>query len=329
MIGIIGKKCGMTRIFTEDGKSIPVTIVQANPNVINRIKTKKSDGYDAIQVTSGILKSKNSKPNKGQFNINNSESSTKLHEFRINNYELDKVEAGKEISVGYFSKGEKVDVSGTTIGKGYAGVIKRHNFSMQDATHGNSLAHRAHGSIGQNQTPGRVFKGKKMSGHMGNVKRTMQNLELVEIDSDRNLLFIKGSIVGHNNSDIVVTPAIKSEFKEREIFPIVEEEILESAEETTDTPEAAAHRSRRNNRYSRSSSTRSRRNNRISSPEAAAPEAEETTDTQKQQHQKQKKQQNQKQQHQKQKKQWKQHIHQKLKRQTNNHENSTYQSRQI
>ena len=291
MIGIIGKKCGMTRIFTEDGKSIPVTIVQANPNVINRIKTKKSDGYDAIQVTSGILKSKNSKPNKGQFNINNSESSTKLHEFRISNYELDKVEAGKEISVGYFSKGEKVDVSGTTIGKGYAGVIKRHNFSMQDATHGNSLAHRAHGSIGQNQTPGRVFKGKKMSGHMGNVKRTMQNLEVVEIDSDRNLLFIKGSIVGHNNSDIVVTPAIKSEFKEREIFPIVEEEILESAEETTDTPEA----------------------------EAAAPEAEETTDTpeaaapearkkkqqlQKQQHQKQKKQQIlQKQQHQKQKKQ--------------------------
>ena len=269
MIGIIGKKCGMTRIFTEDGKSIPVTIVQANPNVINRIKTKKSDGYDAIQVTSGILKSKNSKPNKGQFNINNSESSTRLHEFRINNYELDKVEAGKEISVGYFSKGEKVDVSGTTIGKGYAGVIKRHNFSMQDATHGNSLAHRAHGSIGQNQTPGRVFKGKKMSGHMGNVKRTMQNLEVVEIDSDRNLLFIKGSIVGHNNSDIVVTPAIKSEFKEREIFPIVEEEILESAapeaaaeaEETTDTPEAAAPEAEE-----------------AAAPEAAA-EAEETMET--------------------------------------------------
>ena len=263
MIGIIGKKCGMTRIFTEDGKSIPVTIVQANPNVINRIKTKKSDGYDAIQVTSGILKKKNSKPNKGQFNINNSESSTKLHEFRISNYELDKVEAGKEISVGYFSKGEKVDVSGTTIGKGYAGVIKRHNFSMQDATHGNSLAHRAHGSIGQNQTPGRVFKGKKMSGHMGNVKRTMQNLEVVEIDSDRNLLFIKGSIVGHNNSDIVVTPAIKSEFKEREIFPIVEEEIPESAEETTDTPEAAAPEAEET----------------TDTPEAAAPEAEETTDT--------------------------------------------------
>jgi len=261
MIGIIGKKCGMTRIFTEDGKSIPVTIVQANPNVINRIKTKKSDGYDAIQVTSGILKSKNSKPNKGQFNINNSESSTKLHEFRISDYELDKVEAGKEISVGYFSKGEKVDVSGTTIGKGYAGVIKRHNFSMQDATHGNSLAHRAHGSIGQNQTPGRVFKGKKMSGHMGNVRRTMQNLEVVEIDSDRNLLFIKGSIVGHNNSDIVVTPAIKSEFKEREIFPIVEEETTETAapeaEETTETatPEAEE------------------------TTETAAPEAEETTET--------------------------------------------------
>ena len=123
MIGIIGKKCGMTRIFTEDGKSIPVTIVQANPNIINRIKTKKSDGYDAIQVTSGILKNKNSKPNKGQFNSNNSKSSTKLHEFRINGYELGKVETGKQITVGYFSKGEKVDVSGKTIGKGYAGVI--------------------------------------------------------------------------------------------------------------------------------------------------------------------------------------------------------------
>ena len=267
MIGIIGKKCGMTRIFTEDGKSIPVTIVQANPNVINRIKTKKSDGYDAIQVTSGILKSKNSKPNKGQFNINNSESSTKLHEFRISDYELDKVEAGKEISVGYFSKGEKVDVSGTTIGKGYAGVIKRHNFSMQDATHGNSLAHRAHGSIGQNQTPGRVFKGKKMSGHMGNVRRTMQNLEVVEIDSDRNLLFIKGSIVGHNNSDIVVTPAIKSEFKEREIFPIVEEETTE-AEETTETaaPEAEE-------------TTETAAPEAEETTETAAPEAEETTET--------------------------------------------------
>ena len=216
MIGIIGKKCGMTRIFTEDGKSIPVTIVQANPNVINRIKTKKSDGYDAIQVTSGILKKKNSKPNKGQFNINNSESSTKLHEFRISDYELDKVEAGKEISVGYFSKGEKVDVSGTTIGKGYAGVIKRHNFSMQDATHGNSLAHRAHGSIGQNQTPGRVFKGKKMSGHMGDVKQTIQNLEIVGIDLDRNLLLIKGAVPGHKGGKVIVRAAVKSNMTEME-----------------------------------------------------------------------------------------------------------------
>jgi len=281
MIGIIGKKCGMTRIFTEDGKSIPVTIVQANPNVINRIKTKKSDGYDAIQVTSGILKSKNSKPNKGQFNINNSESSTKLHEFRISDYELDKVEAGKEISVGYFSKGEKVDVSGTTIGKGYAGVIKRHNFSMQDATHGNSLAHRAHGSIGQNQTPGRVFKGKKMSGHMGNVRRTMQNLEVVEIDSDRNLLFIKGSIVGHNNSDIVVTPAIKSEFKEREIFPIVEEETTETtetaapeAEETTETTETAAPEAEETTETTETAAPEAEE-----TTETAAPEAEETTET--------------------------------------------------
>jgi large subunit ribosomal protein L3 len=280
MIGIIGKKCGMTRIFTEDGKSIPVTIVQANPNVINRIKTKKSDGYDAIQVTSGILKSKNSKPNKGQFNINNSESSTKLHEFRISDYELDKVEAGKEISVGYFSKGEKVDVSGTTIGKGYAGVIKRHNFSMQDATHGNSLAHRAHGSIGQNQTPGRVFKGKKMSGHMGNVRRTMQNLEVVEIDSDRNLLFIKGSIVGHNNSDIVVTPAIKSEFKEREIFPIVEEETTETAApEAEETTETAAPEAEETAAPEAEETTETAAPEAEETTETAAPEAEETTET--------------------------------------------------
>ena len=260
MIGIIGKKCGMTRIFTEDGKSIPVTIVQANPNIINRIKTKKSDGYDAIQVTSGILKNKNSKPNKGQFNSNNSKSSTKLHEFRINGYELGKVETGKQITVGYFSKGEKVDVSGKTIGKGYAGVIKRHNFSMQDATHGNSLAHRAHGSIGQNQTPGRVFKGKKMSGHMGNVNRTIQNLEVIDIDTDRDLLFIKGSFVGHTNSDVVVTPAIKSESIEREIFPIVEEETTEAvAPEAEETTEAVAPEVEE-------------------TTEAVAPEAEETTE---------------------------------------------------
>ena len=247
MIGIVGKKCGMTRVFTDDGRSVPVTIVQANPNFINKIKTKNTDGYDAIQVTTGQKIKKLSKPNQGQIKSTKKEHSSKLHEFRLNNHEIDKVETGKEITVDYFQKGELVDISGKTIGKGFAGVIKRHNFSMQDATHGNSLAHRAPGSIGQNQTPGRVFKGKKMSGHMGNVKRTIQNLEVVEIDSERNLLYIKGSCVGHDNSYVVITPSIKSKQEEREIFPHFDlEETPETSEaaaqpeETSETPETSA-----------------------------------------------------------------------------------------
>ena len=239
MIGIVGKKCGMTRVFTDDGRSVPVTIVQANPNFINKIKTKNTDGYDAIQVTTGQKIKKLSKPNQGQINSTKKEHSSKLHEFRLNNHEIDKVETGKEITVDYFQKGELVDISGKTIGKGFAGVIKRHNFSMQDATHGNSLAHRAPGSIGQNQTPGRVFKGKKMSGHMGNVKRTIQNLEVVEIDSERNLIYIKGSCTGHDNSYLVITPSIKSKQEEREIFPQIDlEETPETVAQPEETPEA-------------------------------------------------------------------------------------------
>ena len=237
MIGIVGKKCGMTRVFTDDGRSVPVTIVQANPNFINKIKTKSTDGYDAIQVTTGQRITKLSKPNQGQIKSTKKEHSSRLHEFRLNHHEIDKVETGKEITVDYFQKGELVDISGKTIGKGFAGVIKRHNFSMQDATHGNSLSHRAPGSIGQNQTPGRVFKGKKMSGQMGNVKRTIQNLEVVEIDSERNLIYVKGSCVGHDNSYLVITPSIKSKQKEREIFPQFD---LEETPETPETPEVAA-----------------------------------------------------------------------------------------
>ena len=241
MIGIIGKKCGMTRVFTDDGRSVPVTIVQAHPNFINKIKTKDSDGYNAIQVSAGSKVKKLSKPNQGQINHKNNELRSNLHEFRLNDHEVDKIEAGKEIRVNYFKKGEKVDVAGKSIGKGYAGVIKRHNFSMQDATHGNSLAHRAPGSIGQNQTPGRVFKGKKMSGQMGNVNRTIQNLEIIDIDNDKNLLFIKGSCAGHDNSYLVITPSIKSKQEEREIFPEIEQEAQPEAEEQPQTeaqPEA-------------------------------------------------------------------------------------------
>jgi len=240
MIGIIGKKCGMTRVFTDDGKSVPVTIIQANPNQINRIKTLESDGYDAIQVTTDQTSPKITKPIKGQFSKSNITPGTKLHEFRINDYESNQVEIGKEITVNYFKKGELVDVVGKTIGKGYAGVIKRHNFSMQDATHGNSLAHRAAGSIGQNQTPGRVFKGKKMSGHMGNVRRTIQNLEIIEIDEERHLLFVKGSVSGHVNSDLILTPATKSKKIDREIFVTLDQSSEEAQPETPETPETSS-----------------------------------------------------------------------------------------
>ena len=233
MIGIIGKKCGMTRVFTDDGKSVPVTIIQAHPNQINRIKTLESDGYNAIQVTTNQASSKITKPVQGQFSKSNITPRATLHEFRVDDHELEQVETGKEIKVNYFNKGERVDVVGKTIGKGFAGVIKRHNFSMQDATHGNSLAHRAPGSIGQNQTPGRVFKGKKMSGHMGNVRRTIQNLEVIEIDQERNLLFIKGSVSGHINSDLIVTPATKSKKIDREIFGTLDQEDQPETPETS------------------------------------------------------------------------------------------------
>ena len=209
MIGIVGKKCGMTRVFTDDGRSVPVTIVQADPNFINKIKTKDSDGYNAIQVSAGSKVKKLSKPNQGQINQKNKELRSNLHEFRLNDHEVDMVEAGKEIKVNYFKKGEKVDVAGKSIGKGYAGVIKRHNFSMQDATHGNSLAHRAHGSIGQCQTPGRVWKGKKMSGHMGHETKTIQSLELMGADVQNNLLYVKGAVPGFNGSILKITPAVK------------------------------------------------------------------------------------------------------------------------
>jgi len=233
MIGIIGKKCGMTRVFTDDGKSVPVTIIQAHPNQINRIKTLESDGYNAIQVTTNQASSKITKPVQGQFSKSNITPRVTLHEFRVDDHELEQVETGKEIKVNYFNIGERVDVVGKTIGKGFAGVIKRHNFSMQDATHGNSLAHRAPGSIGQNQTPGRVFKGKKMSGHMGNVRRTIQNLEVIEIDQERNLLFIKGSVSGHVNSDLIVTPATKSKKIDREIFVTLDQEAQPETPETS------------------------------------------------------------------------------------------------
>ena len=210
-MGIVGRKCGMTRVFTEDGESIPVTVIEAQPNRITQVKTVENDGYRALQVTAGSRKpSRVSKPKAGHFAAAKVEAGDLMTEFRLDDADTAEFEAGGELKVDAFAEGQKVDVIGTSIGKGFAGTIKRHNFSMQDATHGNSLSHRAPGSIGQNQTPGRVFKGKKMSGHMGNVRRTVQNLVVVRVDAERNLLLIKGAVPGHSGGKVIVRPAVKA-----------------------------------------------------------------------------------------------------------------------
>jgi len=210
-MGLVGRKCGMTRVFTEDGVSIPVTVVEAQPNRITQVKTVETDGYRALQVVAGSRKaSRVVKPAAGHFAAAKVEAGDLITEFRVADVDETDYQVGSTLEVDLFQEGQKVDVIGTTIGKGFAGTVKRHNFSMQDATHGNSLAHRAPGSIGQNQTPGRVFKGKKMSGQMGNVRRTIQNLEVVRVDSERNLLLIKGAVPGHRGGSVIVRPAIKA-----------------------------------------------------------------------------------------------------------------------
>lgn len=210
-IGLVGRKRGMTRVFTDNGASIPVTVVEALPNRVTQVKTVDNDGYRALQVTAGVVKpSRVSRPRAGHFAAANVEAGDLMQEFRLADADEETFEAGAELTVERFEVGQIVDVIGTSIGKGFAGGVKRHNFSMQDATHGNSLAHRAPGSIGQNQTPGRVFKGKKMAGHMGNVRRTAQNLEVVRVDAERNLLLIKGAVPGHEGGKVVVQPAVKA-----------------------------------------------------------------------------------------------------------------------
>jgi large subunit ribosomal protein L3 len=213
-MGLVGRKRGMTRVFTEDGDSIPVTVIEAQPNRITQVKTVENDGYRALQVTAGARKASHvSKPEAGHFAKAKVEAGDLTTEFRLgadDQPEEGEFEAGQEIKVDLFAEGQKVDVIGTSIGKGFAGTVKRHNFATQDATHGNSLAHRAPGSIGQNQTPGRVFKGKKMSGHMGNVRRTAQNLVVVRVDQERNLLLIRGAVPGHKGGRVVVQPSVKA-----------------------------------------------------------------------------------------------------------------------
>jgi len=210
-IGLVGRKRGMTRVFTDAGASVPVTVVEVEPNRVTLVKSAEGDGYRAVQVTTGTRRaSRVTKPMAGHFAKAGVEAGRGLWEFRLTDGEGDGIEVGSELKVDLFEAGQKVDVTGTTIGKGFAGVIKRHNFSSQDATHGNSLSHRAPGSIGQNQTPGRVFKGKKMAGQMGNVRRTAQSLEVVRVDSERNLLLIKGAVPGSIGSDVLVRPAVKA-----------------------------------------------------------------------------------------------------------------------
>lgn len=209
-IGIVGRKCGMSRIFKEDGTMVPVTIIEAEPNRVTQLKTVDNDGYRAVQVTTGTRRATRiTKPIAGHLKKAGVEPGRDFWEFRLENQDQD-IAVGSEIKVDIFNEGQYVDVCGVTKGKGFAGVIKRHNFSMQDATHGNSRSHRASGSIGQNQSPGRVFKNKRMAGQMGNVQCTVQNLEIVRVDKDKNLLLVKGSIPGAPGGDVVVRPTVKN-----------------------------------------------------------------------------------------------------------------------
>ena len=208
-IGVVGRKCGMTRVFTEDGVSIPVTVVEVEPNRVTQVKSQDADGYNAIQITVGERRvNRVSKPMAGHFAKANTPAGRRVCEFRLE--EGAEYEAGAEVTVSIFEAGQKVDVTGQSKGKGFAGTIKRWNFRGQDNTHGNSVSHRVPGSIGQCQTPGRVFKGKKMAGHMGAEQVTVQTFEVVRVDAERNLLLIKGAVPGATGSDVIVRPAAKA-----------------------------------------------------------------------------------------------------------------------
>lgn len=213
VMGLIGRKCGMTRIFNDDGVSVPVTVIEVEPNRITQIKSSDVDGYCAIQVTTGSQKvSRISKPMIGHYAKAKVSPGRGCWEFRVEAVDEALFKLGADISPSdLFTEGQFVDVTATSKGKGFAGVIKRHNFAMQDATHGNSRSHRAHGSTGQNQSPGKVFKGKKMAGQMGNVRCTVQNQQLVRVDSERNILLVKGTVPGAPGGNVIIRSAIKKE----------------------------------------------------------------------------------------------------------------------
>lgn len=212
-IGVIGRKAGMTRIFTETGETVPVTVIEVQPNRVCQLKSADTDGYAAVQVATGSRKaSRVTKPMAGHFAKAGVDAGG-LREFRLDDGEGSDLAVGGTITVELFEVGQKVDVRGVTKGRGFAGVIRRHNFRTQDATHGNSLSHRAPGSIGQNQTPGRVWKGKRMAGHMGAVNRCQQNLEVVRVDADRNLILVRGGVPGPAGGELMVLPSVKQKNK--------------------------------------------------------------------------------------------------------------------
>lgn len=210
-LGLVGRKLGMTRIFTEDGQSLPVTVIEVEANRVTQLKSLETDGYTAVQVTTGVKKaSRLTKAEAGHFAKAQIEAGRGLWEFRVNDSEGSDLSVGSELKVDIFADVKKVDVTGVSKGKGFAGVVKRWNFRTQDMTHGNSRSHRVPGSIGQNQSPGKVFKGKKMAGHLGNERVTVQSLELVRVDVERNLLLVKGAVPGATNGDVIVKPAVKA-----------------------------------------------------------------------------------------------------------------------
>jgi len=210
-IGVVGRKAGMTRIFTDQGASVPVTVIEVEANRITEVKTPERDGYRAVQVTTGARRaSRITRPEAGHFAKNGVEAGRDLWEFRLEGEDGEEYQPGKELGVSLFEDGQSIDVTGRSKGKGFSGTVKRWNFSTQDKTHGNSLAHRAPGFIGQCQSPGRVFKGKKMSGQMGNARVTTQNIEIVRVDAERNLLLVKGPVPGANGGDLIIKPAVKA-----------------------------------------------------------------------------------------------------------------------
>lgn len=210
-IGLVGRKCGMTRVFTEAGVSVPVTVIEVDPNRITQIKSVESDGYQAVQVTMGERRaSRVTKAMAGHFAKAGVAAGRNVVEFRVAGEEAANLQVGGELKVDLFAVGQAVDVIGTSKGKGFQGGVKRWNFRTQDATHGNSVSHRVHGSTGQNQSPGKVFKGKKMAGHMGAERVTIQGLEIVSVDVERNVLVVKGAVPGHTGGDVIVRPSVKA-----------------------------------------------------------------------------------------------------------------------